>query len=360
MSLQPYVIYSKMSNSKYCTWSTGTKGPRKRANKTKHNTLPHWATLEKWLGFLTEFRTSSWSPEGVSRFPHRLSELEPSSISVSHLIILMRFAIMMKISQNDGRTINNIFVNRQKFIPQIYISPIINLYPLYHTLVQMDGCLSDRSNVTSPRILEYLQKGCHCPFSEPDTSSIRIGPILLHTIRPKGARRPKSVLHILEIRDFPLVVDLRASRPRRRNRLLHRIRCDFELSTCSAIASIGKNDIHGERATRPPESNTRECVQKSLISHFGTGTCPGHDLMQIWVIEGQRDVGCVECDAFFDEVRIWVGLGLEDFSKDVQRGAREIGRPDNCFAGETFFELILATRLRWCSQGHGRADEEKP
>lgn len=42
--------------------------------------------------------------------------------------------------------------------------------------------------------------------------------------------------------------------------------------------------------------------------------------MQVWVVEGQGNVGCVEGDDGREDVSVRVGLHVEDLEEDVERG----------------------------------------
>lgn len=200
--------------------------------------------------------------------------------------------------------------------------------------------------------------------SQPDTAPIWIRPILLLSIGPEGARRAKGILHVLEVGDLHVLVDLGPSRPGGGDGLLHDVGGDLELAPGSDIApAIAEDGVDRERAAGPPETDTCEGVQEGLVAHPVACPRPRHDLMQVRVVHGERDVGGVQGDALLDEVRVWVGLGVENLEEDVHRGAGEVGGPDHRGTGVALVEVgcvfFVGRRSMGYGGGQGRPDEEQ-
>ena len=115
-----------------------------------------------------------------------------------------------------------------------------------------------------------------------------------------------------------MIVHLSPGRPGRRNSFVHHRRRDSEGAPRGDIAAISKHRLDRERASLPPQANAREGIEEGLWTDSISGAGPGHDRMQNGIVEGEGDVGCVEGDESSDEVRIRVGLDVQDLAEDTE------------------------------------------
>ena len=221
--------------------------------------------------------------------------------------------------------------------------------------------------VNSKESAQYLLHQQSSPNSSPNqtcnphasskkhTTSERIRLKLLLARRPKRLGRRKRILHILEIRNLALGIHLRARRPRRRDGLPQRIRRDLKNAPSSDVAAVAKNALDGKGAALPPEADAGEGVEESLGADFVAGAGPGQDGVQVWVVEGEGDVGCVEGDEGLEEVGVRVGLHVEDLEEDVEGGGRVVVRTGGGGEQVAFGEGL--DRRGWLGQSAARTEQ---